>query len=97
MNRGGRQYDDHPDEICTIRHRTAVGESQKAMVCPKAAQIGACTDTPAPVSAESRCTGTVLKRFFSFTGPPWKRLRREQNPPGRRAAAPSDRRSPHRP
>ena len=62
MNRGGRQYDDHPDEICTIRHRTAVGESQKAMVCPKAAQIGACTDTPAPVSAESRCTGTVLKR-----------------------------------
>ena len=67
------------------------GNRRKPWCAQRPAQIGACTDTPAPVSAESRCTGTVLKRFFSFTGPPWKRLRREQNPPGRRAAAPSDR------
>ena len=52
------------------------GNRRKPWCAQRPAQIGACTDTPAPVSAESRCTGTVLKRFFSFTGPPWKRLRR---------------------
>ena len=60
-----RQYDNHPDEVGTIRHGSAAtGIAEENSVPEGQAQIGAGTDTPTPVAR--RATAPERANAFLF-------------------------------
>ena len=59
------QCDDHPDEVRTIRHGTAVPTSQKRIACPKAGPNRSSTDPPTPVARRATAPERA-KAAFSF-------------------------------
>ena len=62
-----RQYDNHPDEVGTIRHGTAVtGIAEENSVPEGQAQIGAGTDPPTPVARRATAPERA-KRFSLWT------------------------------
>ena len=91
------QCDDHPDDLRTIRHGTAVTNLQKGKACPKAGQNRRLHRSADPRRAEARTRRSASKRsflldrarpvFFSTRGKRkwgasrWTSPLREQNPP----------------
>ena len=61
--RGAGQCDNHPDDLRTIRHGTAVSTSQKMIACPKARRNRSRHRYADPRRAEGHCTGARLAPF----------------------------------
>ena len=61
------QCDDHPDEVRTIRHGTAVPTSQKRIACPKAGPNRSRHRSADPRRAEGHCTGARQNGLFFWT------------------------------
>ena len=62
-----RQCDDHPDDLGTIRHGTAVSTSQKTQACPKASPNRSRHRYADPRTATLHgCAKLRPKRFFSL-------------------------------
>ena len=59
-----RQCDNHPDDLRTIRHGTAVTNLQKGKACPKAGQNRRLHRSAAPRRAEARTRRSASKRSF---------------------------------
>ena len=64
--RGAAQCDDHPDEVGTIRHGTAVANSQKPLACPKARQNRRLHRSADPRRARRATAPERAKRLFLF-------------------------------
>ena len=58
------QCDDHPDDLRTIRHGTAVTNLQKGKACPKAGQNRRLHRSADPRRAEARTRRSASKRSF---------------------------------
>ena len=59
-----RQCDNHPDDLRTIRHGTAVTNLQKGKACPKAGQNRRLHRSADPRRAEARTRRSASKRSF---------------------------------
>ena len=64
--RGAAQCDDHPDEVGTIRHGTAVANSQKPLARPKARQNRRLHRSADPRRARRATAPERAKRLFLF-------------------------------
>ena len=60
------QCDDHPDEVRTIRHGTAVPTSQKRIACPKAGPNRSRHRSADPRRARRAAAPERTQRFFLF-------------------------------
>ena len=61
------QCDDHPDDLRTIRHGTAVTNLQKRIACPKARPNRRLHRYADPRRAEGHCTGARPSGLFFWT------------------------------
>ena len=76
--REATQCDDHPDEVGTIRHGTAIANSQKTQACPKARQNRSRHRYADPRRAEGHCTGARLALFSLDRARPVSLLARQK-------------------
>ena len=72
------QCDDHPDDLRTIRHGTAVTNLQKGKACPKAGQNRRLHRSADPRRAEGHCTGARQALFSLGRARPVSLLARQK-------------------